>query len=86
LLPKGVLRQLNLGVTPVLVTGCGGFLRSHLCKALLARGHAVTDGDCFADCDPRSLKQRNIATRRDGDVRLVNADLAPVQLLEGRAP
>lgn len=44
-----------------LVTGCAGFVGSHLCDALLARGDEVVGVDCFADHYPRAVKQANIA-------------------------
>jgi nucleoside-diphosphate-sugar epimerase len=63
--------------TRVLVTGCAGFLGSHLCEALLASGHAVTGMDCFTDFYPRALKEANVAgLRRTPGFRLVEADLA----------
>ena len=33
----------------VLVTGCAGFIGSHLAEALIARGHEVVGIDCFTD-------------------------------------
>ena len=65
----------------VLVTGCAGFLGSHLCEALLAHGHAVTGIDCFTDYYPRALKEANLAgLRRAPGFRLVEADIARVPL------
>jgi nucleoside-diphosphate-sugar epimerase len=70
-----------------LVTGCAGFLGSHLCEALLARGHDVIGVDCFTDYYPRALKEANLAgLRRVPGFRLVEADLgvAPLErLLDG---
>lgn len=70
----------------VLVTGCAGFLGSHLCEALLACGDAVTGVDCFTDYYPRALKESNLAgLRRAPGFRMVNADIAvdPVMPLLG---
>ena len=71
----------------VLVTGCAGFLGSHLCEALLAHGDAVTGVDCFTDFYPRALKEGNVAgLRRTPGFRLVEADiaLAPLEpLIDG---
>jgi nucleoside-diphosphate-sugar epimerase len=39
-----------------MVTGCAGFLGSHLCEALVASGHAVRGVDCFTDFYARDLK------------------------------
>lgn len=64
-----------------LVTGCGGFLGSHLCEALLADGHSVTGVDCFTEFYPRELKRRNVAgLRRAPGFRLVEADIAVASL------
>ena len=63
------------------VTGCAGFLGSHLCEALLASGHAVTGVDCFTDFYARGLKERNVArARRAPGFRLVEADIAEAPL------
>ena len=64
-----------------LVTGCAGFLGSHLCQALLATGHVVTGVDCFTDFYARALKERNIAPLWDSPgFRLVEADIAEAPL------
>ena len=60
-----------------LVTGCAGFIGSHLTQALTARGCSVRGVDCFSDNYPRSIKERNL--RRcsgDGDVSFTEVDLA----------
>jgi predicted glycosyltransferase len=44
-----------------MVTGCAGFLGSHLCEALLRGGHEVIGVDCFTDYYPRALKEANVA-------------------------
>ena len=54
-----------------LVTGGAGFLGSHLCDALIERGHRVI---CVDNFDTGSLE--NIGHLRDGDsFRLVHADI-----------
>lgn len=45
----------------ILVTGCAGFIGSHLTDRLLAEGHSVTGVDCFADYYPRRFKEANLA-------------------------
>lgn len=44
-----------------LVTGCAGFIGSHLCERLLADGHRVVGVDCFTAYYPRTVKERNLA-------------------------
>ena len=66
-----------------LVTGAAGFIGSHLCEALLARGHSVTGLDAFIPYYPRAAKEQNLASLRaqprftfhEADLRA--ADLAP---------
>jgi len=45
----------------VLVTGCAGFIGSHLAEQLLAAGHRVLGVDCFTVFYPRAIKERNLA-------------------------
>jgi UDP-glucuronate 4-epimerase len=70
-----------------LVTGCAGFIGSHLVEALVARGCSVVAADAFIDNYPRSAKERNLEQcLAQGRVRFVEADLAegPIEpLLEG---
>lgn len=47
-------------VSTYLVTGCAGFIGSHLSEALLQRGDAVIGIDAFTDYYPRELKQGNL--------------------------
>ena len=49
----------------VVVTGCAGFIGSHLCDALLAAGHEVVGVDCFTAYYARAVKERNLTTFRD---------------------
>jgi UDP-glucose 4-epimerase len=74
---------MNSRPVTALVTGCAGFLGSHLCEALLAGGHRVLGVDCFTDYYPRALKEANVADiRRIPAFRLIEADLG-VAPLEG---
>ncbi|KAA9339859.1 NAD-dependent epimerase/dehydratase family protein [Hymenobacter busanensis] len=49
----------------VLVTGCAGFIGSHLCERLLADGFNVVGLDNFDPFYPRPSKERNLATLRN---------------------
>lgn len=48
-----------------LVTGAAGFIGSHLCEALLAKGHEVRGLDAFIPYYPREVKEANLATARE---------------------
>src|SRR5947209_6553526 len=43
------------------VTGAAGFIGSHLCEALVERGHRVTGLDAYIPYYPREVKERNQA-------------------------
>lgn len=61
----------------VLITGCAGFLGSHLAEALLADGRPVVGVDAFTGYYARARKEANVAgLRRAPGFRLVEADLA----------
>jgi nucleoside-diphosphate-sugar epimerase len=70
-----------------LLTGCAGFIGSHLTEALTSRGCSVLGVDAFTDNYPRSIKERNLALcSAHGNVSFIERDLAtgPVEaLLDG---
>ena len=43
-----------------LVTGCAGFIGSHLTERLLREGYEVIGIDCFTDYYSREIKEANI--------------------------
>jgi UDP-glucuronate 4-epimerase len=70
-----------------LVTGCAGFIGSHVAEALLARGDDVVGIDCFTDNYAREDKRANVAQACEHDgFTLVKADLVTMdveRLLDG---
>lgn len=59
-----------------LVTGCAGFIGSHLTDRLLADGFEVVGIDSFEDYYPRAMKEANIAQAQVHDAfELVEANL-----------
>ncbi len=71
----------NTSEHPVLVTGAAGFIGSHLCEALLARGRQVVGVDCFTDYYGRAAKESNLgAALVHPGFRLVEADLVDEDL------
>jgi nucleoside-diphosphate-sugar epimerase len=62
-----------------LVTGCAGFIGSHLTESLLADGVEVVGVDCFNDNYGRAQKLRNL----DQFLRLEGFEFAPIDLARG---
>jgi UDP-glucuronate 4-epimerase len=62
-----------------LVTGCAGFVGSHLTEALLDRGASVVGIDCFNDNYMRAHKLRNLRHVADWD----GFEFVPVDLARG---
>jgi UDP-glucuronate 4-epimerase len=62
-----------------LVTGCAGFIGSHLTESLLATGWEVVGVDCFNDNYARPQKLRNLERARAWDA----FDFVPIDLSRG---
>lgn len=63
------------------VTGCAGFVGSHLSERLVAEGLTVTGVDAFTDYYERSAKEANLASLVGaGSFTLVEADLSMAAL------
>jgi UDP-glucuronate 4-epimerase len=66
-----------------LVTGCAGFIGSHLTESLLEDGGTVVGLDCFTDNYEQAQKLRNIERASDWDgFEFVRADLAEADLAD----
>ncbi|PTX99396.1 3-beta hydroxysteroid dehydrogenase [Verrucomicrobia bacterium LW23] len=64
----------------ILVTGAAGFIGSHLAERLAGLGHQVTGIDCFTDYYSRPLKEANTERFAELGVRLIEGDLAEMDL------
>jgi nucleoside-diphosphate-sugar epimerase len=68
-------------VSRYLVTGCAGFLGSHLTDTLLQRGDQVVGVDAFSDYYSRRTKEANVEeARRDLGFSIVEADLSETDI------
>jgi UDP-glucose 4-epimerase len=65
----------------ILVTGCAGFVGSHLAERLLADGNGVIGVDNFSDYYPRKEKERNMeGFIGDKNFKFIEGDLLEVDL------
>jgi UDP-glucuronate 4-epimerase len=68
-------------VSPALVTGCAGFIGSHLVESLLADGREVLGVDCFNENYSADDKWANLATAREYDgFTFLEADLVQADI------
>jgi len=59
-----------------LVTGCAGFIGSHLTERLLRKGYKVIGIDCFTDYYAREIKERNIENAlNEKNFKLIGEDI-----------
>ena len=72
---------MKLPFQKVLVTGGAGFIGSHVCEALLARGIEVVVIDDFNDFYDPAIKESNIAAIKDR-ITLVRGDIRDAGLIE----
>jgi UDP-glucuronate 4-epimerase len=63
--PFGLESRRTAGLGRVLITGCAGFLGSHLAERLVDAGEEVLGVDCFTDYYPRRQKEMNLERLRD---------------------
>jgi len=69
-------------MSKIVVTGCAGFIGSHLCEKFLALGHMVVGIDNFDPFYDRSVKERNLSLFKDHpEFEFIEADLADFRLL-----
>ncbi|MCW3130933.1 MAG: NAD-dependent epimerase/dehydratase family protein [Methanophagales archaeon] len=59
-----------------LVTGCAGFIGSHLTERLSREGYEVIGIDCFTDYYPKVIKEANISTAlKNKNFKLIEEDI-----------
>jgi nucleoside-diphosphate-sugar epimerase len=64
-----------------LVTGCAGFIGSHVAERLLREGHTVVGVDCFTDAYPRQQKEANLRQLQGkGSLEFIEGDLTKLDL------
>ncbi len=64
-----------------LVTGCAGFIGSHLTNKLLEQGHNVVGIDCFRDYYPRAVKEHNLRkAKKYQEFELIEKDILEVEV------
>ncbi len=68
-------------VMKCLVTGCAGFVGSHLSDSLLIQGHEVLGIDCFTPYYDIDIKRRNLSSSLSSErFQFVEGDLSELEL------
>lgn len=66
----------------ILVTGCAGFIGSHLGERLIKEGYEVVGIDCFTDYYSREIKESNIEwLKKQPNFRFIEKDLLELDLV-----
>jgi UDP-glucose 4-epimerase len=66
-----------------IVTGCAGFIGSHLAERLLKEGHEVVGIDNFSDYYPKEIKEKNIENLLEAEeFLLIEEDINNLNLKE----
>ena len=75
---------MEAGAINILVTGCAGFIGSHIIERLLGCGHDVIGIDNFDSYYDPQIKRRNIAPFiADDNFRLIEGDIRDKDLIRG---
>ncbi|MFH1561897.1 MAG: GDP-mannose 4,6-dehydratase [Nitrospirota bacterium] len=70
-------------MTIAVVTGCAGFIGSHLSERLIKEGYQVKGIDCFLDYYPRQIKEDNLKNLlKEKNFSFVEADILKVDLVK----
>jgi len=65
----------------ILVTGCAGFIGSHLSERLCEMGEDVIGVDCFTDYYPRAIKEANLEKLKGcKNFKFIESDLSEIDL------
>jgi len=68
----------------VLITGCAGFIGSHLTEQLLKRGNHITGTDNYDPFYPRDLKEKNLSqVVNHPDFKFIQGDIFNKNTLNG---